>query len=263
MIDTKRKLADLVLRKLGHPVIKINISDDQLNDAINDGIKLYNEYSSEANESILIDVELTQNLIDKKQIFLPNNVFAIEKIFTNSSIFGQNRDPLSLGSQIKIPMVQSYYNYYDNDNIGNKDLTMSCYYINMMNINMMEKQLGWITQYKFNRNTKKLSLFEDFSNYAPGDKIGFIVKSSLILPSDNLTDSIANPAYGDNSLTKLCIGYAKQIWSDNLSKFGGIKMPGGIEFNHVDIKQDATRLLEEAKEELMGNYSDSMVPIIA
>ena len=46
--DTRQKLIDYCLRALGHPVIEINVDDDQLEDRVDEAIQFYQEFHGDA-----------------------------------------------------------------------------------------------------------------------------------------------------------------------------------------------------------------------
>ena len=46
--NTRQKLIDYCLRALGHPVIEINVDDDQLEDRVDEAIQYYQEYHGDA-----------------------------------------------------------------------------------------------------------------------------------------------------------------------------------------------------------------------
>ena len=46
-IDTRDKLIDYCKRRLGDPVIEINVDEDQVEDRIDEALQLYREYHSD------------------------------------------------------------------------------------------------------------------------------------------------------------------------------------------------------------------------
>ena len=62
---TKQELIDYALRKLGAPVLEINVDEDQIDDAVDDTIQLFNERHYDGIERMYLKYELTQDDIDR------------------------------------------------------------------------------------------------------------------------------------------------------------------------------------------------------
>jgi hypothetical protein len=54
--------------------------------------------------------------------------------------------------------------------------------------------------------------------------------------------------YNDSFLKKYLTSLIKKQWGQNLIKFRGVKLPGGIELNGREIYEDAERELDKLKE---------------
>ena len=67
-VNSRTKLIDYCLRRLGHPVIEINVDDDQLEDRIDDGLQLFREYAADGSVRVYFPVQITQAHIDNKKI---------------------------------------------------------------------------------------------------------------------------------------------------------------------------------------------------
>ena len=62
---TKQELIDFCLRKLGAPVLEVNVDDDQLDDLVDDAIQLFNERHFDGVERMYLKYKLTQDDIDR------------------------------------------------------------------------------------------------------------------------------------------------------------------------------------------------------
>ena len=71
-IRQRDDLQDYCLRRLGHPVIEINVSDDQIDDRIDDALQMYFEFHGDGQERRYIPVKITQQFIDDKSIKIDN-----------------------------------------------------------------------------------------------------------------------------------------------------------------------------------------------
>ena len=62
---TRQELIDYCLRKLGAPVLEINVDDDQVSDLVDDALQLFNERHYDGVERMYLKYELTQDDIDR------------------------------------------------------------------------------------------------------------------------------------------------------------------------------------------------------
>ena len=80
-VNSRTKLIDYCLRRLGHPVIEINVDDDQLEDRIDDGLQLFREYAADGSIRVYFPVQITQAHIDNKKINITNPTGSADNIF--------------------------------------------------------------------------------------------------------------------------------------------------------------------------------------
>ena len=81
-VNSRTKLIDYCLRRLGHPVIEINIDDDQIEDRIDDGLQLFREYA-DGSVRVYFPVQITQTHLDNGSINLTNPTGSSENSFKN------------------------------------------------------------------------------------------------------------------------------------------------------------------------------------
>ena len=62
---SREELKQYALRKLGAPVIEINVDDAQLEDSIDDALQIFNEYHFDGVERALFKHEITQAEINQ------------------------------------------------------------------------------------------------------------------------------------------------------------------------------------------------------
>jgi len=60
--------------------------------------------------------------------------------------------------------------------------------------------------------------------------------------------------YNDSFLKKYLTALIKRQWGQNLIKFNGVKLPGGIELNGRQLYDDAERELEDIKSRMTLEY---------
>ena len=85
--NTRQKLIDYCLRSLGHPVIEINVDDDQLEDRVDEAIQYYQEYHGDAVVRNLLKHQVTQDNIDNGFIPISDdaNILSINNVFNTTN----------------------------------------------------------------------------------------------------------------------------------------------------------------------------------
>ena len=72
---------EFCLRKLGKPVIEINVDDDQVEDRIDESLRYYWDYHFDGAERLYYKHLITSTDIANKYITLPQNIIGAVKIF--------------------------------------------------------------------------------------------------------------------------------------------------------------------------------------
>src|SRR5210317_516986 len=75
------------LRKLGAPVIEINVDDDQVEDRIDEAIAYWNDYHFDGTQRVFLKHQVTQEDKDNGYIPVPDNIIGIVNIFPITSSF--------------------------------------------------------------------------------------------------------------------------------------------------------------------------------
>ena len=78
--STRQSLIDFCLRRLGEPVIEVNIDDDQIEDKVDDAIQYYREFHSDATKRTYVSHLMTQTDLDNGYIDLPSSVLIVSKV---------------------------------------------------------------------------------------------------------------------------------------------------------------------------------------
>jgi hypothetical protein len=101
---------------------------------------------------------------------------------------------------------------------------------------------------RYNRHQNRLYLDMDWDRMNIGDYL--IAEAYEIVDPDVYTD-----AWSDRWLLRYAACLIKQQWGNNLKKFDGMKMPGGLTFNGQKIYNEATQEREELEKEMIYSYS--------
>jgi hypothetical protein len=78
---TRALFKDYCLRRLGYPVIEINVDDDQVDDRIDDALQFFNDYHFDGCEKIYMKHQITADDINRRWIYCPDAVISVTKVF--------------------------------------------------------------------------------------------------------------------------------------------------------------------------------------
>jgi hypothetical protein len=233
---SRSEFREYCLRKLGKPVIEINVDDDQVEDRIDEALKYYWDYHFDGSEKIYYKHQITANNVTDKYITLPENIIGAVRIFNIG-------DPMVTNNLFDIR-----YQIALNDLYTLTSVSMIPYYMMFQHVQLMEQMLVGAQPIRYNRHTDKLSIDMDWNKLNVGNYL--IVEAYQILDPDTYTD-----AWGDRWLSLYTTALIKRQWGSNLSKFSGLQLPGGVSFNGDKIFNDANAEIEALEKEMMSSYS--------
>lgn len=235
---SRQGLIDYALRRLGAPVIEINVDDDQIEDRIDDALQFYQEYHSDATMRIYLKHELTAEDITNRYISLNDNILYVKRIFP------------FVGDSSNINMFSVKYQMHLNDLYDLSYIGDLLYYEMVQQyMSLLDMKLNGQSEFsRFNRHMNELHLDIDWeSDVKAGDYV--IVECMRIVDPSTYTD-----VYNDMFLKQYATALIKQQWGANLIKFEGMQMPGGVTINARQIFEDANLELEKIREQMQLNY---------
>jgi len=233
---TRAEFKEWCLRKLGRPVIEINVDDDQVDDRVDEAISYYNDYHFDGTEKTFLKHQLTANDISNEYISVPESIIGITNIYDIG-------DTLSTNNIFNVRYQWSLNHIHD---IGKYDL--SNYYLSMQHIQFIEEILVGKQPLRYNRHVNKLYIDMDWDKVSAGDYI--VADCYQVLDSDTYTDM-----WKDRWLQNYATAKIKYQWGSNLTKFNGMQLPGGVQFNGEQILQDAQAEIQRLEEEMIVSYS--------
>ena len=238
---SRTELKDYALRKLGFPVIDINVDDDQLEDRIDDALQLYREFHYDGTEQIYLASQVTANNVTNKYTQLSDNIIGVRRIMPfipgSVSSSGGGFNIFDINYQIRL---NDFYN-----------LTASSYtyyVIARQHLEMLNMIVTGEYPFEFNKKTGKLHIFIDWNaKVNPGDYLCF----EAIRVVDPETYS---KVYGDTWLKKYVTALFKKQWGSNLTKYANYTLPGGLVVNGEKIYNDAETEVEALEVMLRDTY---------
>ena len=233
-VTSRATLIDYCKRKLGDPVIEINVDEDQVEDRIDEALEYYQEYHSDATLKTYLKHQVTASDISNEYITLSSDIIQVAKLFPLTSTFANSRNFFDIKYQLMLNDMHNLASF-----IG--DL----YYYEQMQqyLSLLEMKLNGHPQVQFARRQNRLYIFGDF---ADGDiKEGDYLVAEVYQTIDPETHT---SVYNDKWLKEYATALIKQQWGQNLIKFEGMQLPGGVTLNGRQIFDDASNEIEKLRE---------------
>jgi len=238
MPATRQELIDHCLRRLGSPVLEVNVDDDQIEDKVDDAIQLYQEYHADATFRTYLKHQITAADVTNEYIDVPDTVLYVTKVYPFSKTFG-SVNMFDIKYQMMLNSMGDFMNFAGG---------MSYYYQMEQYLEFLSDILDGEPRVTHSRHQGRIYIFGEwapnqYNNLAEGDYIMFEVLS-LVDPS-----TFAD-VWNDKFLKDYTTQLIKQQWGMNMSKFEGMQLPGGVTLSGAQYYQDATAELERLEEKM-------------
>ena len=234
--NSKDTLKEYCLRRLGKPVIEINIDDDQMDDRIDEALMFYQDYHFDGVQDMFLKHEITATDISNEYITIANDYIGIVDIFDIG-------DSTSTNNLFNVRYQIALNDMYD---LSRMDLVP--YFMNMMNLRHIEEMLVGKQPIRYNRHVNKLWIDMDWGKVTAGHFI--VAKGYQKVDPDTYTD-----VYNDRWLQRYVTALFQVQWGKNLTKFVGMQLPGGVQFNGEQILQQGLDEKLKLEEEMISSYS--------
>lgn len=322
---TRATLKDYAKRQLGHPVVELNLDDDQMEDRIDDALEFFQEYHFDATYPTFLKHQITASTLK----LTANVVFTAGETITggtsgvratvheyhsaNTTIRYKNPEVKSggdgntyyanttttfannetvtggtsgasatthastanalgdfdnqyititeniIGIKGVIPffretegstnMFSVNYQYALNDlyRMGT-GAQMSNYVFTQQHLSSINNLFNTRPRFRFNRHMDRLYLDVQWGSDLKIDH--FIIAECYCIADPSLYADI----YGDMFLKRYVTALFKKQWGQNLIKFEGMQLPGGITLNGRQLYDDAVQEIEKIEEEVQLKY---------
>lgn len=234
--STRETFKQNCLRRLGAPVIEINVDDDQVDDRIDEALRYYWDYHFDGTEKIYYKYQVTQTDKDNKYITMPENIIGVVNIF-------------NVGASLNVNNIFNIrYQIALNDLYTLTNVSLVPYFMAMQHIQLIEEILVGRKPLRYNRHRNRLHIDMDWGLVSVGEYI--IVEAYEVVNPDTWTD-----AWADRWLLQYTTALIKRQWGNNLKKYQGMQMPGGITFNGQQIYNEAIEEINQLEKEMISSYS--------
>lgn len=267
--STKQELIDYAKRKLGAPVLEINVADEQIDDLIDDAVQFFQERHFDGVYPALFKYQITEADINRGKAKAPTGVgisttSATETIVGTATTFSyyENSNYLKIPNSV-IGVTKIFH--FDGSNAVSSNMFSAKYQLflndvyywgstELLSYSMVKTYLEDINfllttqkQIRYNKRQDRLYLDIDWASAYAGD---FIVIDCYRMMNPNDYSQVWNDSFLKKYLTSLI----KRQWGQNLIKFQGVKLPGGVELNGRQIYDDGQKEIDDLMEKMSSSY---------
>jgi len=233
---TKAEFKEHCLRRLGKPVIEINVDEDQVDDRVDEALDYFQDYHFDGVEQTYYKHQVTADDKENGYITVPDNIIGVVDLFDIG-------DALSTNNLFNIRYQIALNDLYD---LSRYDLVP--YYMNFQNIRMIEEILVGKQLFRYSRVGNRLHIDMNWDKVLEGHYI--VCKAYRVWDPATYPD-----IWKDRWLLRYAACLIKIQWGSNLIKFEGMQLPGGVQFNGQKLYDDAVAERQQLEEEMATSYS--------
>lgn len=268
--STRQELIDYCKRKLGAPVLEINVADEQIDDLVDDAVQFFQERHFDGVFPTFYKYKLTEQDISRGSATVDKSPVGLASTSARANIVGtattftyyENSNYLQVPPNI-IGVTKIFH--YDGSNTISHNMFSVKYQLflndvyywgttELLSYAMVKTYLEDLDfllttqkQIRFNKRQDRLYLDIDWSSVKAGD---FVILDCFSTLDPNDYGRVWNDSFIKPYLTALI----KRQWGQNLIKFNGVKLPGGVELNGRQLYDDAQKEIDVLMEKMSNTY---------
>lgn len=245
---TITELKDYIKRKLGYPVVQINVTDEQFYDRIAEALLYYRDWHYDGTIRTYVKWQLTQEDIDNQYLIFPDPIIGVVRIFDPKTSERSKFSSIQYRLMAEINFATVF---------GYSMQSFQEYYLTRQRLADMDQLFRSAKGFRFNINssdpdTHKQQLFIEMdwiNDVSVGD---FIIAEVQAILDPQVYTSI----FSDRWLLEYATAKVKMQWGQNIKKFGGIPLAGGLSMDGQGMYDEG----KEEKEALEKWLQDSSMP---
>lgn len=234
------------LKRLGFPVIDINVDDDQVEDRIDDALQYWQDYHFDGLQKVYYVKHIDETDIARKYLDLTE---AKDSSNTVLQIAGVSRIFPITDSQSSINMFDLRYQLRLNELYDFTSASYINYTLTQQHLRSLEMMFSGEVPIRFQRHMQRLYI--DWAwGYSEAPKGSVVVAECYALIDPDMYGDVWN----DRWLKEYATALIKKQWGTNLKKFGGIQLPGGVTLNGDKTFDEAVEDIRRLEEDMITNH---------
>ena len=272
--SSRSELINYCKRQLGAPVLEINVADEQIDDLVDDALQFFHERHFDGVTQTFLKYKITQDDIDRGRgrggdnpigiVTTTGTAAASSGISTTAVTFSYEENSNYLQVPPSVIGVQKIY-HFDGTNTSTNNMfsvkyqmflndvyywgstEMLSYAMTKTYLEDLDFLLTTQKQIRYNQRGERLYLDIDWASVSLDDYL--VIDCTRLMDPNDYTK-----VYNDSFLKKYLTSLIKKQWGQNLIKFQGVKLPGGVELNGRQIYDDAQKEIDDLMEKMSNTY---------
>ena len=233
--NSRSTLIDYAKRRLGEPVLEINVDEDQVEDRLDEALEYFQEYHSDATKTVYLRYLITADDVTNQYIPIPSDYLFVKRVLPING-GASSSGMFSLGYQLRLNDLAVMGKFMGD---------MAYYTMMQQHIAMIDQTLNGMPQVNYSQYESKLYIHGEFETQDIKEGQYIIVEGT------QLVDPVANTSvYNDRFVKAYFTALVKQQWGQNLSKFEGMQLPGGVTMNGLAILEAANAEVLKLEEDM-------------
>lgn len=253
--NSRETLIEHALRALGHPVIQINVDQQQCEDRLDEALQYFVTRHYDGVQKMYFKYQVTQTDLDRGYINVADidnpsddptgpkgeDIVSVVKIFRFGTLSGVNM------FDVRYQLALTDYFGINRGLNGSLSTPLAGWTVTMQYISLLEQLFSPEKTIRFSKVTDKIYV-DAFSQDIPAGHY-LIIEAYAALDPD-----IHTQIYNDRMLKKYIIALIKRQWGANMMKYDGVQLPGGITFKGSQIYQEAIQEIMAVEQEFERSY---------
>lgn len=257
-VSSRGELIDYALRRLGAPVIEINVDYQQAEERLDDALEYFAERHFDGVERCIFAYQIKDEDIQNK--YIPTQEIPLAMGFTGATS-PTGKDILSVVRVFKFGRLanQSMFDiryqlaltdYFGiNRGLGyNSSMGLAQYDSTMRYIGLVEQFFNPEHVLHFSKVTDRLIMDAKLASELSGGQY-VVIEAYAALDPENYSK-----IYNDRYLKEYVTALIKRQWGQNLSKFDGVQMTGGVTLRGGQLFQEALAEIAAIEQKMQSEY---------
>jgi hypothetical protein len=228
--QSREEFKEYILRKIGAPVIQINVAEEQVEDRVDEAVSFWRDYHYNGSQLVYLKHKLTAQDVENGYVTLPQNLLGISKIFDLDTSISTGTGIFNVQYQFVLNNISDITGY-----------SVTNYWMTLSHMEFLQEILVGRPLIRYNKHVNRL--------YIDADKSSLVADRYIIIEAYDIIDPDAySDVWGDRWLQNYASVLVREQWGLNLTKFTNMQLVGGVQFNGEQILSEA-RAERQAMEE--------------
>lgn len=237
--ESRTEFAQYCLRKIGAGAIEINVTEDQINDRLEEALHYFKWHHYNGSEAVYLPFEVDATMKTNKYLDLDDPLLG--EVIGATRVFRLGYSSTSLLTVDFAIATDALYMALRGDGLLTYAMLQSYR-------SLIQEMTSGTKLIRHNVHQKRVYIDMDWDSIEVG--------SFIILEAYRALDFQTFPAaYGDPWLLEYTANLIKLQWGENLGKYAQVQLPGGIVLNGAEIRQQAAEAIKEMEDNVINEAS--------